>query len=46
MSDFAKRRWEIDRARSKKMQELMAEYDKTVYYPAKKALIEECGDVS
>lgn len=45
MSDFHKRRWEIDRARSKKMQELMAEYDTTIYYPAKRALVEECGKV-
>jgi hypothetical protein len=45
MTDFAKRRWEIDRARNKKMSELMAEYDKMVYYPAKKALIEECGKI-
>jgi hypothetical protein len=27
------------------MQELMAEYDKTVYYPAKNALIKECGKI-
>ena len=43
MTDFAKRRWELDRARQKKMSELMAEYDRMVYYPAKLALIEECG---
>lgn len=36
------RRGKLDRARQNKMQELMDEYDKTVYYPAKKALIREC----
>lgn len=36
------RRSNIERARSKKMQELMKEYDETVYYPAKKALVREC----
>ena len=36
------RRGQIDRDRQKKMEELMEEYDKTVYYPAKKALIREC----
>ena len=45
MSNFHKRRWEIDKARNKKMKELMAEYDETVYYPAKRALVEECGKV-
>lgn len=34
----------IDRERSKKMQELMQEYDKTVYYPAKLALQKECEE--
>lgn len=45
MSDFHKRRWKIDQARNKKMKELMDEYDTTIYYPAKRALIEECGKV-
>ena len=45
MTDFAKRRWELDRARQKKMSELMAEYDKMVYYPAKIALIEDCNKI-
>jgi MinD superfamily P-loop ATPase len=35
MTDFAKRRWEIDRARQKKMSELMAEYDR----------IEDCNKI-
>lgn len=35
----------IDRARQKKMSELMEEYDTTVYYPAKKALRERCEKV-
>ena len=42
MSDIWRRRGEIDRARSKKMEELMDEYDRTVYYPAKKQLVREC----
>lgn len=36
------RRGKLDRARSKKMQELMEEYDKTVYYPARKTLVRDC----
>jgi hypothetical protein len=42
MSDIWKRRGEIDRARSRKMQELMEEYDRTVYYPAKRQLLRDC----
>ena len=45
MSDIWNRRTEIDRARNKKMKELMEEYDKTVYYPAKNALIQECAKI-
>lgn len=39
-----KRRGMIDRERSRKMQELMEEYDKTVYYPQKLALQKECEE--
>ena len=42
MSDIWRRRGDIDRARSQKMQELMAEYDNTVYLPAKRQLVREC----
>ena len=42
MSDIWKRRYEIDRARALKMEELLAEYDNTVYYPAKKQLLRDC----
>ena len=35
----------IEKARRQKMSELMDEYDKTVYYPAKKALHERCEKV-
>jgi hypothetical protein len=35
----------IERARRQKMSELMDEYDKTVYYPAKKELRERCEKV-
>ena len=42
MSDIWRRRGDIDRARSQKMQELMAEYDNDVYHPAKQQLIREC----
>jgi hypothetical protein len=38
-------RGQIERARRDKMVELMDEYDKTVYYPAKKALRERCEKV-
>ena len=38
------RRGEIDRARMKKNQELMDEYDRMVYYPAKLALQKECAE--
>lgn len=34
--------WDIQRARSNKMRELMAEYDRTVYHPALKELQERC----
>lgn len=33
----------IDRARRDKMTELMGDYDKTVYWPARKQLIERCA---
>lgn len=33
---------QLDRDRSKKMQELMQEYDETIFYPARKALMKEC----
>lgn len=32
----------LDRERQKKMKDLMAEYDTTVFYPARKALVQEC----
>jgi len=35
----------IEKARRDKMRELMGEYDKTVYYPAMKALRERCEKV-
>ena len=36
------RYWEIQKARSEKMRELMEEYDRTVYHPALKELQERC----
>lgn len=36
------RRHEIDKARHDKVKELMEEYDRTVYYPARKQLVEDC----
>jgi hypothetical protein len=45
MSDIWKRRNEIDKARREKEKELMDEYDHTVYYPAKKQLIEDCAKI-
>lgn len=41
-----KRRGILDRDRSKKMQELMEDYDKTVYYPQKLALQKECEETT
>ena len=40
---ISNRRHEIDKARRERMKELMDEYDRTIYYPAKIALQEECG---
>ena len=42
MSDIWERRWKLDKERREKMKELMDEYDKTYYYPARKQLIEDC----
>lgn len=36
------RRGKIDSERLKKMRELMNEYDRTVYYPARQQLYKEC----
>ena len=35
-------RHKIDRARTEKQREVMEEYDRTVYYPAKKELYARC----
>ena len=35
----------IEKSRRQKMSELMDEYDKTVYYPARKALREQCEKI-
>ena len=42
VTDIWKRRHEIDKARQDKMKEAMDEYDRTVFYPARKQLIEDC----
>lgn len=42
IESIATRKWNIENARRDKMKELMAEYDKTVYYPMKKSLVREC----
>lgn len=42
MSDIAERREQIERERHKKLAEAMDWYDKTVYYPAKRQLFEDC----
>ena len=44
MKSIWERRGEIERARVKKNQELMGEYDRTVYYPAMLALQKECEE--
>ena len=38
-------KYQIEKARRDKLQEMMGEYDKTVYYPARKALRERCEAV-
>lgn len=45
MSDIWERRHKIDKERREKQKELMEEYDRTVYYPAKKQLIQECAQI-
>lgn len=35
----------IEKARRDKMRELMEEYDRTVYYPAKKSVYERCEKI-
>ena len=43
MSEIWERRYKLDKERREKMQELMGEYDRTVFYPARKQLIEDCA---
>ena len=43
MSDIWTRRQEIDKAKRDKERELLDEYNRTVYYPARQKLIEDCG---
>lgn len=45
MSDIWERRHRIDKERREEQKELMEEYDRTVYYPAKKQLIQECAQI-
>ena len=42
MSDIATRRWQQDKERREKMTEAMKEYDKNIYWPARRQLIEDC----
>jgi hypothetical protein len=42
MKEIWKERLELDQARRKKMNEAMDEYDRTVFWPARKALVERC----
>ena len=42
MSDIWQRRIALDKDRREKMAEAMEEYDRTVFYPARKQLIEDC----
>lgn len=42
MSEIWERRYKLDKERREKMQELMGEYDRTVFYPARKQLVEDC----
>ena len=38
-------RYQIEKERREKRNELMDEYDRTVFYPAKEALYERCGKI-
>jgi len=42
LSDIWQRRIALDKDRREKMAEAMEEYDRTVFYPARKQLIEDC----
>lgn len=42
MSEIWHRRYQLDKERRDKMKEAMDEYDRTVYYPARNQLIEDC----
>ena len=44
MTEIWKERHSIDKARREKIRESMEEYDRTVYYPARKALTERCQE--
>lgn len=43
MSEIGRRRRQLDKERRDKMTEAMEEYDRTVFYPARKQLIEDCA---
>lgn len=43
MNDIWKERGILDKARRKKREELMREYDEATYYPALKSLRERCA---
>jgi hypothetical protein len=45
MTDIWTRRNNIEKARREKMNEAMDEYDRTVFYPARKQLIEDCEKI-
>lgn len=43
MSEIWERNRKLEKERREKMQELMGEYDKNVYYPARRQVIEDCA---
>jgi len=43
MSDIGNRRWALEKGRRDEHKKVMAEYDRTVYYPALKQLRAECA---
>lgn len=43
MSEIWERRYQLEKERREKMQELMSEYDRTVFYPARNQLIADCA---
>jgi len=44
-TEIWRQHWDLQRERSEKMREAMKEYDRTVYYPALRALRARCATI-